>query len=147
MPLTVRDYKSWRTAILGDPDPVQALAAKRVACARMSSVSGYSELIARLRAYRDDRDWRRFHTAKDLAIAVSTEAGELLEHFLWRSDREVCSGDRDALAEEIADVAIYLVFLCDALDLDLLDLIERKLARNLERHPVEVARGRSRLDG
>jgi NTP pyrophosphatase (non-canonical NTP hydrolase) len=108
-------------------------------------VADYDELAARLRRYRDERDWQQFHMLKDLAIAVSTEAGELLERFLWRTDADAAE-QREKLEEEIADVAIYLFFLCDALGSDLLDLVERKHERNLERHPVSTARGRSRPD-
>lgn len=110
----------------------------------------YVDVIQRMRRYRDDRDWSRFHTPKDLAIAVSTEAGELLEHFLWRTPSEVDTHlalKRDAVLDEVADVAIYLTFLCDAVGADLLEVIERKLEHNLQRHPLETARGRSRPNG
>jgi NTP pyrophosphatase (non-canonical NTP hydrolase) len=71
----------------------------------MPDTLDYRELVERLRRYRDDRDWGQFHTPKDLAIAVSTEAGELLELFLWRDVAE--EPDRPTLLGEIADVAIY----------------------------------------
>jgi NTP pyrophosphatase (non-canonical NTP hydrolase) len=112
----------------------------------MSGTPNYPDLVQRLREYRDDRDWQQFHTPKDLAIAVSTEAGELLEHFLWTRDPDLPDRPRE-LPAEIADVAIYLVFLCDALGVDLLDAMNRKLDENLGRHPVDQVRGRSGIDG
>lgn len=111
----------------------------------MADGVGYSELLEKARRYRDERDWAQFHTLKDLAIAVSTEAGELLEHFLWRTDAQA-QEQRDELEAEVADVAIYLLFLSDALGVDLLELADRKLERNLKRHPVSATRGRSRSD-
>ncbi len=111
----------------------------------MADQLSYGELIGRLRRYRDEREWAQFHTLKDLAIAVSTEAAELLECFLWRSDHQL-DGHQGEIEEEIADVAIYLVFLCDALDVDLLEVMKSKLEHNLARHTVPASRGRSRPD-
>lgn len=111
----------------------------------MADRIAYEELVKKLRRYRDERDWRQFHTPKDLAIAVTTEAGELLEHFLWRTDAHALE-QREELEAELADVAIYLLFLADALGVDLLEVADRKLERNFERHPVSATRGRSRSD-
>lgn len=110
----------------------------------------YERLLDGLRRYRDDRTWRQFHRPKDLAIAVSTEAGELLEHFLWREGEELqvhLRDHRDEILGEIADVAIYLAYLCDGMGADLVEAMERKLAINLERHPPCATRGKSRADG
>jgi NTP pyrophosphatase (non-canonical NTP hydrolase) len=107
----------------------------------------YAALVTGLRRYRDDRDWGQFHTPKDLAIAVSTEASELLEHFLWRDAAAITdhlARARTDVLHEIADVTIYLVYLCDALGADLVDVAASKLEINLERHHVDAARGRSR---
>jgi NTP pyrophosphatase (non-canonical NTP hydrolase) len=107
----------------------------------------YERVLDDLREYRDARDWRQFHRPKDLAIAVSTEAGELLEHFLWREGDELeahIADHREDLALEIADVAIFLLFLSDELGIDLIQAIDRKRRINLERHPVAGTRGRSR---
>src|SRR4051794_29064110 len=111
----------------------------------MADRIAYDALVEKLRSYRDERDWRQFHTLKDLAIAVSTEAGELLECFLWRTDAEA-EAKREELEAELADVAIYLFFLSDALGVDLLEVADRKLEQNFERHPVSTTRGRSRSD-
>jgi NTP pyrophosphatase (non-canonical NTP hydrolase) len=98
----------------------------------------------RLSHFRQARLWERFHTPKNLAISVSIEAGELLEHFQWRSDDEVEAHLRDhetAVASELADVAIYVVQLADALGVSLADAIGTKLDENAERYPIALARG------
>lgn len=105
------------------------------------------EVLRELRRYREERGWTGFHTPKDLAIAVDVEASELLEHFLWRDGEALAqhlAAEGEALASEIADVAIYLLFLCDSLNIDLLQAVSRKHRLNLERHPVAAAHGRAR---
>lgn len=97
-----------------------------------------------LRAFAQARDWDRYHSPRNLAMALSVEAGELLEQFQWLTDDE--SADlspqrREAVVDEIADVLIYLVRLADRLDVDLLDAAAAKIARNEVRYPVERARG------
>jgi dCTP diphosphatase len=98
-----------------------------------------------LRGFRRERDWEQFHTPRNLAISIALEAGELLELFQWaRDDEEVAAVVRDrrpALEAEIADVAIYLAYLVDDLGIDLDAAVARKLRRNAERYPVELARG------
>jgi dCTP diphosphatase len=107
-------------------------------------------LRERLRAFARERDWEQFHLPKDLAQAVSVEAAELLELYLWQpsdTDRAPAPIDparRTRLAEEIADVAICLLNLCNALDLDLASAIDAKLQKNALKYPVETSRGRAR---
>jgi NTP pyrophosphatase (non-canonical NTP hydrolase) len=102
------------------------------------------EVLARIRAFRDERDWMQFHDPKNLAVSIVIEAAELLEHFQWKdktqAERHVAE-NKDAVAEEIADVAIYLLELADNLGVDLEKAIHRKLDRNAEKYPVEKARG------
>ncbi len=105
-----------------------------------------SELQARIRKFRDERDWMQFHNPKNLAISISLEAAELLEHFQWRSFEESEAHTRDPearreIAEEMADIAIYLAELADNLDIDLLAAMETKLEKNAAKYPVEKARG------
>jgi NTP pyrophosphatase (non-canonical NTP hydrolase) len=106
------------------------------------------DLSERLRRFRDARDWRKFHSPQNLAAALSVEAGEVLEHFLWPSsgsgsDRD--EGPTDEIAEELADVAIYLLYLADVLEIDLARTITAKIDSNEDRFPVEAVRGRPRL--
>lgn len=101
-----------------------------------------------LLAFRDERDWAQFHTLRNLIVSLNLEAGELLELTQWKRDDEVAVLARDeqgrgALAEECADVLLYLILIADAAGIDLIAAAERKLARNAERYPVEKSRGRS----
>jgi dCTP diphosphatase len=105
-----------------------------------------SVLRARAVAFRDQRDWRQFHTPKDLALAVGVEAGELAELFLWKSPdaiREALSTPeyRTRVADEIADVLIFLLYLADAAAIDVADAVDGKMRANAAKYPVERARG------
>lgn len=101
-------------------------------------------VIARIRAFRDERDWMQFHDPKNLAVSIAIEAAELLEHFQWKdkaqSERHAVE-NKQAVAEEIADVAIYLLELADNLGIDLEKAIHEKLDKNAQKYPVEKARG------
>jgi len=101
-------------------------------------------LRTRLRDFAAARDWDQFHSPKNLAMALSGEAGELLEIFQWLTDeqsRRLDDKARSAAADEIADVLLYLVRLADKLGLDPRAEAQRKLADNERRYPVEKARG------
>ncbi len=102
------------------------------------------DITARIRAFRDARDWLQFHSPKDLTVAIIAEAGELLQPFVWKSPEdswERARAQRDAIAGEIADVAILLFELTDNLGLDLAAVMNAKLDRNEERYPADKARG------
>ncbi len=103
-----------------------------------------SSLTAKIQEFRDARDWAQFHNPKELAAAIAIEAAELQELFLWK-DHPACEGvgkeRRGEIADEIADVAIYLFELADNLGLQLGDAILAKMAKNAEKYPVEKARG------
>jgi len=98
------------------------------------------ELLSRLRAFSDARDWGQFHTPKNLAMALSGEVGELIALFQWLTPAEsaaIMSDDSTApdVRDEIADVFIYLVRLADVLGIDLLDAAHQKMLRNETRFP------------
>lgn len=100
-----------------------------------------------LREFARDRDWGQFHSPKNLAAALSVEAGELLEHFQWISEadsRSLSEEKRAAVAMELADVFIYLLQLSDKLDVDLISAAQSKMAVNAEKYPVALAKGSSR---
>ena len=102
------------------------------------------EITAKIRQFRDERDWMQFHNPKDLATALSIEAGELLELFLWKTAKEaeqVAEEKREAVEDELADIAVYLFELADNLGVDLIAAMERKMAKNAAKYPVEKARG------
>lgn len=101
-----------------------------------------NELLETLRQFRDDRDWAKFHTPKDLAISISIEAGELLELFQWRNDgHDVEEIDVKSVGDEAADVLIYTLLLFDRLGLDPVVEATRKIARNEQRFPVDKSFG------
>lgn len=107
-------------------------------------------LTERLRSFAAAREWEPFHTPKNLAMAVSVEAAELMEVFQWLTPEESAdvAADAEALAAvsgEMADVAIYLIRLADVLGVDLAEAVERKIERNEERFPVDAVRGRAGL--
>ena len=104
----------------------------------------YEDVQARQRAFRTDRDWDQFHNPKDLAISISLEAAELLECFQWSGTDLTVDQKRAHMAEELADVAIYCMHMADALDIDLLQAISDKLDANIEKYPVEKAKGSSK---
>ena len=111
----------------------------------MSTTSdSLSDLRTRLRHFAAERDWEQFHSPKNLASALIVEAAELLEHFQWKTPAESeqhAAARKDELSEEIADVAVYLLELCDNLGIDLLAAIDRKMAINEAKYPVEKAKG------
>ena len=106
-----------------------------------------NQLTDRLRRFANERDWNQFHTPKNLAMALSVEAAELLEHFQWLTDAQSAAltpETRAKVAEEIADVQIYLVRLADILSVDILAAADAKLRSNEEKYPADRVRGSSR---
>jgi dCTP diphosphatase len=102
------------------------------------------QLRQKLRQFAADRDWEQFHTPKNLAIALSVEVGELLEHFQWLTperEAQLSAGELKKVRLEIADVLLYLVRLADRLDVDLVGAAPDKLAINAKKYPVELAKG------
>lgn len=97
--------------------------------------------IDKINKFRDDRDWRKFHNEKDLAISISIEASELLELFQWKNSEEVTTKSLDRIKEELADVLIYSMMLADNLDLNIDNIIEEKLEKNNEKYPVSRSKG------
>jgi NTP pyrophosphatase (non-canonical NTP hydrolase) len=111
------------------------------------SDSALEELRERLRRFASERDWQQFHAPKNLAIALSVEAAELLEHFQWlpeEASRRLGEAELGRVREELADVLLYLVRLADELGVDLLAAAHDKIAINARKYPVDTARGSSR---
>ena len=101
------------------------------------------ETIRRVIQFRDERNWRQFHTPKDLAISLSLEAAELLEVFQWSGTDLACRDRLDRIREELADVLSYCVLMADVCGLDLDEILREKVAKNEAKYPVEKARGRA----
>lgn len=103
-------------------------------------------LRQQLRAFAREREWERFHTPKNLAMALAGEAAEVLELFQWLTPEESGSlsrAQRAALADEIGDVLIYLVMLADHTGLDPLECARAKVLKNQAKYPAHLARGRA----
>jgi dCTP diphosphatase len=104
-----------------------------------------STLTKKIKKFRDERDWQQFHNHKDMALSLVLEAAEVLEHFQWKSQREVekhGAACKMEIADELADVAMYLFELADNLGIDLPEAIEHKLIKNAKKYPVEKAKGK-----
>ena len=99
------------------------------------------ETIRRVIQFRDDREWRQFHTPKDLAISLSLEAAELLEIFQWSGTDLECRDKLGRIREELADVRSYCVLMADVCGLDLDEILNAKVDQNAAKYPVEKARG------
>ena len=111
------------------------------------SAPAIAHLCTALREFAAQRDWEQFHAPKNLAIALSIEASELLEHFQWMPEEQSSALEADTKAkvvEEVADVFLYLIQLADKLGIDLVDAANAKLAVNALKYPVDKARGTSR---
>lgn len=105
------------------------------------------DLKSKLRAFAEERDWDQFHSPKNLVMALIVEAAELVEHFQWMSEEESLDLSDSALrevAEEIADIQIYLVRLADKLEIDILAAAEAKLEENDRKYPASRVKGSSK---
>ena len=105
-----------------------------------------SSLLKKIIEFRDARDWEKFHTLKNLSSALAVEAAELMEITQWKSDKEIeldlaKQGFRSKISDEIADVFIYLLLICDKAGVDPIVAAHRKILRNEERYPAEKVRG------
>jgi NTP pyrophosphatase (non-canonical NTP hydrolase) len=103
------------------------------------------DLVDELMHFRAERDWAQFHTPRNLAISLSLEAGEVLELFQWEDRRgEALAKIMPQLRDEVADVAIYLTYLCADLEIDLEAAVGEKMVQNRRKYPVELAKGSAR---
>ena len=104
----------------------------------------HERLQERLRAFAQARDWDQFHSPKNLAMALIVEAAELVEHFQWLTAEQSAAlpaQKKAAVADELADVLVYVVRLADRLDVDLMQAVAEKLARNETKYPAETVKG------
>ena len=103
-----------------------------------------NQLLSTIRQFADDRDWDQFHSPKNLAMALGAEAGELLEQFQWLTEPESSDPDpkrRQAIADELADILIYLMRLADKLEIDPLEAAFAKIEKNAKKYPADRVRG------
>ena len=103
-----------------------------------------SDVLKSILEFREERDWKQFHSARNLAAALSVEASELLEHFIWASDEQtpqIATECREGIKQEMADIAILLTYLASDLGVDLDDAVRQKLEANRAKYPVEKSKG------
>ncbi len=115
----------------------------------MDNKETISELRQKVIRFRDSRNWEQFHDPKNLAMGLSIECAELLEHFLWKSKDEIermlaDEGQLTKVREELADVCVFLLYLSQGCNIDLSEAVTRKLAINEKKYPVEKAYGSNR---
>lgn len=101
----------------------------------------YKKIIEELIQFRNERDWKQFHDSKNLALAISIEASELNELFLWKKDNEVENVNQDKLKEELADVLSFTFLLAEKHNLDIFDIVSEKIKKNALKYPVDKAKG------
>lgn len=97
------------------------------------------ELISELIKFQKDRDWRKFHTPENLAKSISIEAAELLEHFQWGKVY-----DSSEVADELADVLIYCIYMADVMDFDIKEIILNKMEKNRVKYPINKSKGNAK---
>jgi len=103
-----------------------------------------SKIQNQLKKFAIERDWEQFHTPKNLSMALSVEASELVEIFQWLRAEESISPDKkhkDAIKSEVADIAMYLLRFCSILEIDIEEAIKNKLEQNFEKYPVNLSKG------
>lgn len=100
--------------------------------------SEIQNLTKQVRQFTEDRDWDQFHNGKDLALALSIEAAELNEAFLWKAAEEV---NKEKVREELADIINYALLIADKYEFDVEEIVLEKMKKNAEKYPVHKAKG------
>lgn len=100
----------------------------------------YDELLAKVIKFNKDRDWDQFHSPANLAKSISIEAGELLECFQWNDN----DYKLNEVTDEMADVFVYLLNMADKLNIDLIDVADKKIDRNAIKYPIDKSKGNSK---
>ncbi|MEE0942660.1 MAG: nucleotide pyrophosphohydrolase [Methanobrevibacter sp.] len=97
------------------------------------------ELQYEIIKFQEERDWKKFHTPENLAKSISIEAAELLEHFQWGKEY-----DESEVADELADVLIYCMYMADSLNLDIKEIIRNKMKKNAIKYPISKSKGNAK---
>ena len=108
-------------------------------------MSDIKELTEKIKKFRDERDWKQFHNPKDVALSLVLEAAEVLEHFQWKNPKEIeayIKTNKEDIGEELADVLYWVLLMCNDLEIDIKEILEKKIKKNEEKYPVEKAKGK-----
>ena len=112
----------------------------------MDHKTNIHELKEKVKAFCEDRDWDQYHNAKELSIGIITEAGELLDHFRFKSEEQINEAFQDQIkrkkiSEEIADVLFFTIRLAQRYDIDLTTELDNKIKKNAEKYPIDKVKG------
>lgn len=108
-------------------------------------MSDVDRLTKKIIKFRDARDWHQFHNPKDVAISLSLEASEVLEHFQWKSKEEIgeyIKTNKAEIGEELADVLYWVLLMSHDLKIDIASALEKKLEKNARKYPIRKAKGK-----
>ena len=103
------------------------------------------DLTRKIITFRDKRDWKQFHNPKDIALSLVLEAGEVMEHFQWKSQEETeqyIKTNKNDIGEELADVMYWVLLMSHDLGIDITKALEKKIRKNEEKYPVEKSKGK-----
>ena len=129
-----------------DPTPEPVEEPKSVVSTQLIDCD-ITKIQNQLQKFASERDWEQFHTPKNLSMALSVEASELVEIFQWLSPEESSHPDQkqtQSIQSEVADIAMYLIRICQILEIDLESAIQEKIIQNENKYPVELSKGNAR---
>ncbi|MDO8577061.1 MAG: nucleotide pyrophosphohydrolase [Candidatus Daviesbacteria bacterium] len=104
-----------------------------------------NELIKRIIAFRDAREWKQFHNPKDVSLSLVLEAGEVMEHFQWKNKEEMESyikTNKSDIGEELADVLYWILLMSYDLKIDIFDALDQKIKKNEDKYPIKKTKGK-----
>ena len=112
----------------------------------MDNKTNIQDLKEKIKKFCEDRDWDQYHNAKDLAIGIITESSELLEHFRFKSEKQIeelfnSPEKKGKISEEMADILYFLLRLAQKYDIDLVSALNKKMKKNEEKYPIEKSKG------
>jgi len=105
------------------------------------SKKDFETIAERIIDFRDQRNWKQFHTIKDLLLGLNIEVSELQELFLWKNEEEIQSIDKETIQDELADIFIFLTYIANHFETDLLSAVESKIDKNGKKYPVDKSYG------
>ena len=108
-------------------------------------MSDIKKLTEKIIKFRDARDWKQFHNPKDMALSLVLEATEVLEHFQWKTQKEIeeyIKTNKDDIGEELADVLYWVLLMCNDLEINIFDALRKKIKKNERKYPVDKAKGK-----
>lgn len=108
-------------------------------------MSDIRKLTEKITKFRDKRDWKQFHNPKDVAISLVLEASEVLEHFQWKSKEEIekyIKSNKEEIGEELADVLYWVLLMCNDLNINIKEVLEKKIKKNEKKYPIKKAKGK-----